>query len=317
MASLKTTSPSTYRLHDSARVRSRGWLFDSEFFSATWGDSNNFNSSPRNGRFSEVEAYSRRRGERVKEEIKEDRYQREETWMEWNLPRLPSRELLDCWIPGSFVEFLCQLKEEEQETAPPRRCWWCPEDVTHLALWGCGAVPCARPKRRMRGKKPLEKDEAEVQKTNRKGNKIPCYTRYTIQNSHQKRFKTWFRLRLRLYTNHTIYSIYFSVSLHYLHLHTEFSALVLLHGNCMLLGWLSGCCGGRGWCGCTTSGGAGAGPSGGAQGVAWVRELLGREPPDPIPWGVFRLWKLFRFQTSRISMMMGWFLCFSFFSSSY
>ena len=129
MASLKTTSPSTYRLHDSARVRSRGWLFDSEFFSATWGDSNNFNSSPRNGRFSEVEAYSRRRGERVKEEIKEDRYQREETWMEWNLPRLPSRELLDCWIPWSFVGFLCQLKEEEQETAPPRRC----------RAWGCHA----------------------------------------------------------------------------------------------------------------------------------------------------------------------------------
>lgn len=31
-------------------------------------------------------------------------------------------------------------------------------------IWRCGAVPCARPKRRMRGKKPLEKDEAEVQK---------------------------------------------------------------------------------------------------------------------------------------------------------
>lgn len=183
MASLKTTSPSTYRLHDSARVRSRGWLFDSELFSAIRGDSNNFNSWPRNARFSEVEAYTRRRGEKVKEEIKEDRYQREETWMEWNLPRLPSRELLDCWIPWSFVGVLCQLKEEEQETAPPRRCRWC---LRMSRIWRCGAVPCARPKRRMRGKKPLEKDEAEVQKqVERKQDTLLHHSEFTsktIQN---------------------------------------------------------------------------------------------------------------------------------------
>lgn len=226
-----------------------------------------------------------------------------------NLPRLPSRELLDCWIPGSFVGFLCHWSSGGRAGNCTSKA------LPVVGAWGChafGAVGLCHVlgQRGACEARSLWRRMKPRCKNNRKGNKTPCYT---IQNSHQKRFKTWFRLRLRLYTNHTIYSIYFSVSLHYLHQHTEFSALVLLHGNCMLLGWLSGCCGGRGWCGCTTSGGAGAGPSGGAQGVAWVRELLGHELPDPIPWGVFRLWNFLDFRLQEFQWWWGGFSVFPFF----